>query len=711
MEKKIIELEVKTNTDDIKGKFASLKSEISKTTEEVEQLSNAYGENSDEVKQASQQLESLKTAYKDLNKVATDVGATFEEVYGDLQPLTARMGEAEDRLYELTSAGKTNSKEYKDLLGVVGQYKRTMMETDLVVDAASQTMASKLSGALNGAASAFAVTENAMALVGVESKDLQATMVRLQAAMALSEGLQGINEAKSSFIALGSTAKKVFTSIKVAIGATGIGLLLVALGALYTYWDDIKAAVSGVSEEQKKLNVSSQLNLDIQKEKLAAVDSQDNILKLQGKTEREILDIKIAQTNEVINATKQQLLNNEKTALAQIEASKRNKEILSGTLQFLSYPLSLLLKSIDQVGKLLGKDWDLDKKLFDGVAAFVFDPEETKKEIAAVKKETQKGLKELENSKAGYQLAIKGIDKTASDEAKTIRDQAKETNKQIEADRLKAAQDLLNLEAKNKQDRKDEALKEIEEQLTQASDARLSEKNKAIQDVNDKYFSLIAKAKEYNQSTIELEQAQKDEIAKINKTASDALSSAQKEIDDKAEAVKKEKDEKEVADAKTLQDRKVQMVRSSFDVLTGIADSLSKGNEADQRKAFKLNKAASLGQAIVNTGLAITGALTAGGNPLKLATGMQFVEAGLVGTIGALNIAKIAGSQFDSGGGGGGGGATATAPQIPRFDIIASNPQTQLAQLDKQPIQAYVVSGEVTTAQSLERNRVRNATF
>ena len=118
-----------------------------------------------------------------------------------------------------------------------------------------------------------------------------------------------------------------------------------------------------------------------------------------------------------------------------------------------------------------------------------------------------------------------------------------------------------------------------------------------------------------------------------------------------------------------------------------------------------------MGQAIVNTGLAVTGALTAGGNALKLATGMQFVEAGIVGTIGALNIAKIAGTQFDSGGGGGGGGATATAPQIPRFDIIASNPQTQLAQLDKQPIQAYVVSGEVTTAQSLERNRVRNATF
>ena len=632
------------------------------------------------------------------------------EIKHNTQSLKAQLVAAQKEVQILSEKFGATSKEAIEAAKRAGELKDTIGDAKALTDAFNpDAKFNALSNSLGGVASGFTAFQGALGLVGVETKDLEKQLLKVQSAMAISQSLQQLGEARDSFKQLKAVVIDSFKGIKVAIGSTGIGLLLVALGTLYAYWDDIKAAVSGVSEEQKKLNASSQINLDIQKEKLTAVDSQDNILKLQGKTEKEILNLKIAQTNEVIKATKQQLLNNEKTALAQIEASKRNKEILSGTLQFLSYPLSLLLKSIDQVGKLLGKDWDLDKKFFDGVAAFVFDPEETKKEIAAVKKETEKGLKELENSKAGYQLAVKAIDKTALDEAKTIREQTKENNKQIADDKIKSDQDLKDLEAKNKQERKDEALKEIEEQLTQASDARLSEKNKAIQDVNDKYFSLLAKAKEYNQSTIELEQAQKDEIAKINKTANDALTEAQKEKDAKDLAAAKEKTDKEIADAKTLQDRKVQMVRGSFDVLTGIADNLSKGNEADQRKAFKLNKAASLGQAIVNTGLAVTGALTGGGNALKLATGMQFVEAGIVGTIGALNIAKIAGTQFDSGGGG--GGATATAPQIPRFDIIASNPQTQLAQLDKQPIQAYVVSGEVTTAQSLERNRVRNATF
>ena len=634
------------------------------------------------------------------------------EIKHNTQSLKAQLVAAQKEVQILSEKFGATSKEAIEAAKRAGELKDTIGDAKALTDAFNpDAKFNALSNSLGGVASGFSAFQGALGLVGVETKDLEKQLLKVQSAMAISQSLQQLGEARDSFKQLKAVVIDSFKGIKVAIGSTGIGLLLVALGTLYAYWDDIKAAVSGVSEEQKKLNASSQINLDIQKEKLTAVDSQDNILKLQGKSEREILNLKIAQTNEVIKATKQQLLNNEKTALAQIEASQRNKEILSGTLQFLSYPLSLLLKSIDQVGKLLGKDWDLDKKFFDGVAAFVFDPEETKKEIAAVKKETEKGLKELENSKAGYQLAVKAIDKTALDEAKTIREQTKENNKQIADDKIKSDKDLKDLEAKNKQERKDEALKEIEEQLTQASDARLSEKNKAIQDVNDKYFSLLAKAKEYNQSTIELEQAQKDELAKINKTADDALAEAKKVKDEKDAADAKEKTDKEIADAKALQDRKVQMVRGSFDVLTGIADSLSKGNEADQRKAFKLNKAASLGQAIVNTGLAVTGALTGGGNALKLATGMQFVEAGIVGTIGALNIAKIAGTQFDSGGGGGGGGATATAPQIPRFDIIASNPQTQLAQLDKQPIQAYVVSGEVTTAQSLERNRVRNATF
>jgi hypothetical protein len=297
-EKKVIELEVKTNTEDIKGKFASLKSEISKTSEEVEQLTKAYGENSDEVKQASKQLESLENAYRDLNKVATDVGATFEEVYGDLQPLTTRMGEAEDRLYELTLAGKTNSKEYKDLLGVVGQYKRTMMETDMVVDAAATTMTSKLGGALGGAASAFSAVEGGMALVGVESEDLQATMVKLQAAMALSEGINGIKESSAAFKQLGAIigqtaiGQKLLTAAQIVGAATmrvlnavmaanPILLVVGAVGALVAALEILKRGQDDAANKQRELNRQLEYTKRLEKESIDATSEHVNELKKQ----------------------------------------------------------------------------------------------------------------------------------------------------------------------------------------------------------------------------------------------------------------------------------------------------------------------------------------------------------------------------------------------------------------------------------------------
>jgi hypothetical protein len=71
-----------------------------------------------------------------------------------------------------------------------------------------------------------------------------------------------------------------------------------------------------------------------------------------------------------------------------------------------------------------------------------------------------------------------------------------------------------------------------------------------------------------------------------------------------------------------------------------------------------------------------------------------------------------------SGGGGGGaasGGGGGAAPAPPSFNIVGQNSNNQLAQTiagqQQQPVQAYVVSGNVSSAQSLDRNRIDTATF
>ena len=114
----------------------------------------------------------------------------------------------------------------------------------------------KLQTVVQGVASGFAAAQGAMALFGNESKDFEKTMIKLQGAMALAQGLEGLGKIQQQFRAIFSEiiegTKNAFNSIKAAIGSTGIGLLVVALGSIVAYWKDRKSAIMGVSEETKK---------------------------------------------------------------------------------------------------------------------------------------------------------------------------------------------------------------------------------------------------------------------------------------------------------------------------------------------------------------------------------------------------------------------------------------------------------------------------
>ena len=274
---------------------------------------------------------------------------------------------------------------------------------------------------------------------------------------------------------------------------------------------------------------------------------------------------------------------------------------------------------------------------------------------------------------------------------------------------------------------------EYKAKLIEIEESKTAIREKAEQDREAR----VAKAKELAEKKAQELQKKKDEFARkqaqdledsekiklkpkgyedpAKKAMSDAekMMGAQIEIDEKKlSQLQKTKDDEALIEQQA-KEQKIRMAGEAFSVIQGVADLFAQGNEADQKKAFELNKAVNIGQAIMNTAQGVTAALSGGGNLGKVATGLNFVEAGLIGTIGALNIAKIANTQFQGGGDSGGGGATATptAPRTPSFDIIQAQPQMQLGALQQQPVKAYVVSGEVSTAQALDRNRVRNATF
>ena len=163
------------------------------------------------------------------------------------------------------------------------------------------------------------------------------------------------------------------------------------------------------------------------------------------------------------------------------------------------------------------------------------------------------------------------------------------------------------------------------------------------------------------------------------------------------------------------QQAKLQMTGNAIGAINDLAQAFLEGNEAQAKKAFQINKALGISQAVVNTAQAVTAALTAGGNPIKLATGAQFVEAGIAAATGAAQIATIARQQFQASGSvdsnirGGGATAPSTTPQ---FNLVGGSGTNALIEsLQANPVRAYVVGSDVTSQQELDRNRINQVSF
>jgi hypothetical protein len=601
------------------------------------------------------------------------------EVKTNVEPLKKQLREAQKEVEALAAKFGATSDE------AVKAAKKAAELKDAIGDAKALTEGfnpdakfNALTSSLGGVASGFAAYQGALGLVGVESKDLEKQLLKVQSAMAISQGLQGLGEARDSFKQLKAVAIDTFKGIKTAIGATGIGLLVIALGTLYAYWDDIKELVGGVSDEQRKLNEEVNRNVVLENEKLDKIGEQDNVLKLQGKSEKQILQYKIAQIEAVQLASKIQLQNDFVTKQNQIAAAKRNKEYLKGFLDFITYPQKKLTEfffvfvneAIGVLNKIPGVDiakFNVNTILkdFDGInnkiANLIFDPSETSKKADEVIKEHKKGLVKLENDKAGLLLQIKDIDKKEVADNKTKLDK-------INAD---------NEEAFKK--------KQADRISQQAEDAKE-----------------LADAKKFDEDKHKSEVEALQKTAAANKAAGEAIIANDKKV---------------AAEKKIIQNQQLQAVQDTFTIIANLSELFAGKSRKQQETAFKIQKAANIANATIDTYKAVmsTYASTPGGPIIKGIAG------GVVLTAGLLNVKKIASTQFSSGGGssGGGGGSTPSGGgggnnaqiQAPSFNIVGNNGLNQLSQLKQAPVQAYVVSGAMSTAQSLDRNRVRNATL
>lgn len=144
-------------------------------------------------------------------------------------------------------------------------------------------------GVAQGIAGGFAAATGAAALFGVESEDLNKTLLKVQSSVALLNGVQEISKAlnKDSAVMTGinSAAQAVYAFVvnvstgavnkfKLALIATGLGAVIVLIGTLIAYWDDLTAAINGSTDAMDKQAEATRQNIkDMQEQQKALVQN------------------------------------------------------------------------------------------------------------------------------------------------------------------------------------------------------------------------------------------------------------------------------------------------------------------------------------------------------------------------------------------------------------------------------------------------------
>ena len=532
----------------------------------------------------------------------------------------------------------------------------------------------------------------------------------------------GLTAMSSGFVSMGRSAMTALQGIKGAIAATGIGLLVIALGVIYAYWDDIKGLVDGLTPELKKQNELAAERVKLADKALQDATLEENSLRLQGKTEKEILLIKEAALKVSIQNQISAIETAEKTKQSQIDAAKRNKEILQGLINFVSIPITALLYGIDLAGKAFGKDFGLAEGFTGGLAKMVFDPDKVKADSEAEIEASKLKLKQLQSQLAGNSLAIRAIDtKTAEDKKKLVDQGSKDSKEAVEKQvdhqvelqgKLKELQTQLikDEEAKEQAILKNKFLADQQDLYNKGANAELlkalndnfekdkleiSNKFKKIKEDKDKeddkkelqtklsnlesgYQLELERIENNDLLKLQKEQEHLEQVYQINIANAKLLGIDKTDLDNKNGKDKIALEKRIAAETKKIKQDEIKQsfenVKNSLNAAQGLSDifftiksaKAKKGSKEEEdlaRKQFNIQKAFNLAKVGMDGYMAISNIIaTTPKADFGISTGI-LLAASAIST--AANLAKIGAAQFEGGGGGGAGASPESAVSIP----------------------------------------------
>lgn len=607
---------------------------------------------------ASKEFDSFAKSIKAVDTSATNLDATFEEVYGDLQPLTTRMGEAEDRLYELALAGKQGTQEFKDLLQSVGNYRKVQIQTDMVVDNAATTLSQKLTGSLNAAAGAFSLVQGSMALFGAESEDVEQAILKVQSAMAITQGIETITESAKSVRALGTAIKATETFQKLstaaqwlwnaAMAANPIGVVVASITALLVGGYKLIKFFKDSSDANEKAANSTRKNTAALKEQSISAAQSSNKLKTyndqqyalaqaSGASSEELRKLALKHKEEEIALNKKNAILAQSTFLRQRDtlASLKNSEASDEVIENQEKLVQETYKAFKKQNEILSTSYKERAALRNANQV---------QEVAEIKAANDKAIEDAKAAREKRLAEQKEADEKAKEKIK--KDQEEFNQFQIKINEAKSAQNIADMEAKE---------------------------NK----INDLW--------EIANVVDELETKNTEKL--------------KAETDARIELAKKEKE------------AKIQAAEAAATTLSGLADLLGKETAA--------GKAAAVASATISTFLSAQKAYESTVGIPIVGPVLAPINAALAIAGGIKSVKSILSVKTPNGGGGSAptinapSGGSAPLAAAPTFNVVGTSGQNQIAQSlgNQAPVKAYVVSNDVTTAQSLDRNIVNTATI
>ena len=267
----------------------------------------------------------------------------------------------------------------------------------------------------------------------------------------------------------------------------------------------------------------------------------------------------------------------------------------------------------------------------------------------------------------------------------------------------------------------DDRIKKEDELFKFLSEVKPTAQEKEIMALVAKYDKAFELAQGNAEAELQLEEAQNEELAEINKKYHDKkLANIEAERVAKLASIN--------ADLDMAKQAGTAMQSLGNAVFANKMKNLKEGSKEEEemaRKQFNFNKAMQLGLAIIDTAKAVTTSLSMAPiavGPIPNPAGIASLAFAAIS--GAASIASIASQKFESGSSspvstpkppGAGGGGTGIGSQAPDFNVVGQSGFNQVATAlgdnNSTPVKAFVVSGDVTTAQALDNNIIDTATF